>query len=303
MEDAFFNTPLMREFAQIEEFARLPDKSTILRFRYRLDKHKLAEQILTTVSELLIQRGLLLKTGTVVDATLISVPMSTKNKDKARDPEMHLSKNGNQWYFGMKAHIGVDAESGLVHTVRGTSGHVSDIAQANELLHGQERGRHRKRTLKHRVLVMSDSSSAGVTAEGISYLTGYPLQESGLYALARTWPAPEMPRPGCVWTHTLFIEFADLAVLDSPSQLEQLFRAPSVETSRTYGVNLNLTAAASATCVLTPNEVTLFQRLATALYQHPRDQVWAKRASNRFVDDVVLRLWVSVYLKCVTFAP
>jgi len=141
------------------------------------------------------------------------------------------------------------------------------------------------------VLVMSDSSGAGVTAEGISYLTGYPLQESGLYALARTWPAPEMPRPGCVWTHTLFIEFADLAVLDSPSQLEQLFRAPSVETSRTYGVNLNLTAAASATCVLTPNEVTLFQRLATALYQHPRDQVWAKRASNRFVDDVVLRLW------------
>ncbi|MDQ0589895.1 GAP1-N1 domain-containing protein [Variovorax paradoxus] len=141
------------------------------------------------------------------------------------------------------------------------------------------------------VLVMSDSSGAGVTAEGISYLTGYPLQESGLYALARTWPAPEMPRPGCVWTHTLFIEFADLALLDSPSQLEQLFRVPSVETSRTYGVSVDLTAAAPATRALTPNEVSLFQRLATALYEHPREQVWARRAGDRFVDDMVLRLW------------
>ena len=87
---------------------------------------------------MLTQRGLLLKTGTVVDATLIAAPTSTKNKDKARDPEMHSSKKGNQWYFGMKAHIGVDAESGLVHTVRGTSGHVSDIAEANTLLQGEE---------------------------------------------------------------------------------------------------------------------------------------------------------------------
>jgi IS5 family transposase len=139
MEEAFFDTPLYREFAQIEEFSRLPDESTILRFRHRLEKHKLAEQILTTVNELLTQRGLLLKAGTAVDATLIAAPTSTKNKDRARDPEMHSSKKGNQWYFGMKAHIGVDAESGLVHTVRGTSGHVSDIAEANTLLNGQER--------------------------------------------------------------------------------------------------------------------------------------------------------------------
>ncbi|MCY7370128.1 MAG: IS5 family transposase [Polaromonas sp.] len=138
MEEAFFDTPLHREFAQLEEFARLPDESTILRFRRRLEKHKLAEQILLTVNELLSQRGLLLKTGTVVDATLIAAPTSTKNKDKARDPEMHSSKKGNQWYFGMKAHIGADAETGLVHTVRGTSGHISDIAQANTLLHGEE---------------------------------------------------------------------------------------------------------------------------------------------------------------------
>ena len=138
MEEAFFDTPLYREFAQLEEFGRLPDESTILRFRHRLEKHKLAEQILATVNELLIQRGLLLKAGTAVDATLIAAPTSTKNKDKTRDPEMHSSKKGNQWYFGMKAHIGVDAQSGLVHTVRGTSGHVSDLAEANSLLHGQE---------------------------------------------------------------------------------------------------------------------------------------------------------------------
>ena len=138
MEEAFFDTPLLREFAQLEEFGRLPDESVILRFRHRLEKHKLAEQILETVNELLAQHGLLLKVGTAVDATLIAAPTSTKNKDRARDPEMHSSKKGNQWHFGMKAHIGADAESGLVHTVRGTSGHVSDIAEANSLLHGNE---------------------------------------------------------------------------------------------------------------------------------------------------------------------
>jgi IS5 family transposase len=138
MEDAFFDTPLYREFAQLQEFGRLPDESTILSFRHRLEKHKLAEQILQTVNQLLTGRGLLLKAGTAIDATLISAPTSTKNKDKARDPEMHSSKKGNQWYFGMKAHIGVDAESGLVHTVRGTSGNVNDVIEANSLLHGQE---------------------------------------------------------------------------------------------------------------------------------------------------------------------
>ena len=136
MEEAFFDTPLYREFAQLEEFARLPDESTILRFRHRLEKHKLAAQILETVNQLLTERGLLLKAGTAVDASLIAAPTSTKNKGRSPDPEMHSSKKGNQWYFGMKAHIGVDAESGLVHTVRGTAGHVSDIAQANSLLHG-----------------------------------------------------------------------------------------------------------------------------------------------------------------------
>ena len=138
MEEAFFDTPLLREFAQLQEFSRLPDESTILRFRHRLEKYKLAEQILATVNEFLTQRGLLLKAGTAVDATLIAAPSSTKNKDHARDPEMHSSKKGEQMYFGMKAHIGADAESSLVHTVRGTSGNVHDIVEGNSLLHGQE---------------------------------------------------------------------------------------------------------------------------------------------------------------------
>jgi IS5 family transposase len=142
MEVAFFDTPLYREFAQLEEFARLPDESTILRFgktpspRHRLEKHKLAEQILAVVNDLLTQRGLLLKTGTLVDATLIAAPTSTK--DKARDPEMHSSQKGNEWHFGMKAHIGADVESGLVHTVRGTSGNVNDVVEGSSLLHGEE---------------------------------------------------------------------------------------------------------------------------------------------------------------------
>ena len=138
MEEAFFDVPLYREFAKLDAHGRLPDESTILRFRHRLEEHKLAEQILATVNELLTSKGLLLKVGTAVDATLIAAPTSTKNKDKARDPEMHSSKKGNQWYFGMKAHIGVDAETGLVHTVRSTAGHVHDINEGNSLLHGQE---------------------------------------------------------------------------------------------------------------------------------------------------------------------
>ena len=138
MEEAFFDTPLYRDFAKLDANGRLPDESTILRFRHRLEKYKLAEQILATVNELLAAQGLLLKAGTAVDATLIAAPSSTKNKDRKRDPEMHSSQKGNEWHFGMKAHIGVDADSGLVHTVRCTSGNVADVTEANSLLHGQE---------------------------------------------------------------------------------------------------------------------------------------------------------------------
>ena len=139
MEESLHDMPLLREFAGLGGWSdRLPDESTILRFRHLLEKHKLAAQILETVNALLSGKGLLLRVGTVVDATLIAAPSSTKNRSGERDPEMHQSKKGNQWYFGMKAHIGVDAESGLVHTVRGTSGNVNDVVQANSLLHGQE---------------------------------------------------------------------------------------------------------------------------------------------------------------------
>ena len=96
MEEAFFDTPLYREFAQLEELGRLPDESTILRFRHRLERHKLAEKILSVVNELLTERGLVLKAGTAVDAKLIAAPTSTKNKDKKRDLEMHSSKKGSQ---------------------------------------------------------------------------------------------------------------------------------------------------------------------------------------------------------------
>ena len=104
MEEAFFDTPLYREFAQLDAHGRLPDESTILRFRHRLERHKLADQILATVNDLLAAQGLLLKAGTAVDATLIAAPSSTKNKDKKRDPEMHSSQKGNEWHFGMKAY-------------------------------------------------------------------------------------------------------------------------------------------------------------------------------------------------------
>ncbi len=132
--------PLYREFAQLPEFSRMPDESTILRFRHRLEKYKLADHILATINDLLIERGLLLKTCTLVDATFIAAPSSTKNNDKARDPEMHSSQKGNQWLFGVKAHTGADtdADSGLVYTVRGTSCNVHDVLEGNSLLHRQD---------------------------------------------------------------------------------------------------------------------------------------------------------------------
>ena len=135
-----FDVPLYREFAQLDANGRRPDESTILRFRHRLEEHKLAEQMLATVNALLVNKGLLLRVGTAVDATLIAARTSTKNKGKARDREMHSSKKGNQWYFGMKAHIGVDADSGLVHTVKGTAGQFHDITESHSLPHGQGQG-------------------------------------------------------------------------------------------------------------------------------------------------------------------
>jgi IS5 family transposase len=138
MEEELHERPLYRRFVGLEGVARMPDETTILRFRHLLEKHQLAPQVLATINTGLAQQGLLLKSGTVVGATLIAAPSSTKNKDGERDPEMHQTKKGNQWHFGMKAHIGVDAESGLVHTVIGTAANVNDVTQAAGLLHGEE---------------------------------------------------------------------------------------------------------------------------------------------------------------------
>ena len=127
-EEELHERPLYRRFVGLDGAARLPDETTILRFRH----------LLAIINTGLSQQGLMLKTGTVVDASIIAAPSSTKNKDGQRDPEMHQTKKGNQWHFGMKAHIGVDADSGLVHTVVGTAANVNDVTQASALLHGGE---------------------------------------------------------------------------------------------------------------------------------------------------------------------
>lgn len=140
MEEALRDIRMFRDFAGFTHWdERTRGESSILRFRHLLKRHKLADQILATVNELLPTQGLQLKEGTVVDATLIAAPSSNKNRSGTRDPEMHQSKKGNQWHFGMKAHIGVDAGSGRVYTVCGTSGNVPDVLEANSPLHGQEK--------------------------------------------------------------------------------------------------------------------------------------------------------------------
>jgi transposase, IS5 family len=139
MEEALHDMPVFREFAKLADgVQRLPDETTILRFRHLLEKHDLATDMLRVVNDILQAKGLTMKKGTVVDATLIAAPSSTKNAEGQRDPEMHQTKKGKQWYFGMKAHIGVDAYSGLVHSVAGTAANVNDVTQAGALLHGQE---------------------------------------------------------------------------------------------------------------------------------------------------------------------
>ena len=138
MEEELHERPLYREFAGLAGSPRIPDETTILRFRHLLEKHDLVAQVMATINAGLAQQGLLLKTGTIVDATIIAAPSSTKNKDGERDPQMHQTKKGNAWHFGMKAHIGVDAESGLVHAVIGTAANVNDVTQGTALLHGEE---------------------------------------------------------------------------------------------------------------------------------------------------------------------
>ena len=155
MEEALIEGPTMRRFAGIDLISdRIPDETTILTFRHLLEKHNLGEQIYCcaedfvdeTVKAHLRERGMTMRQGTIVDATLIAAPSSTKNKEEKRDPEMHQTKKGNQWShcfaegfaYGMKVHAGVDKDSGLIHSVVVTAANVHDLTPAAELLHGDE---------------------------------------------------------------------------------------------------------------------------------------------------------------------
>jgi len=139
MEEALYEIASLRAFARLSLGEPIPDETTILNFRHLLEENDLAEDILAAVNKLLARKGLLLKKGSIVDATIIAAPSSTKNAEGGRDPDMHQTKKGNQWHFGMKAHIGVDADSGLVHTVTTTAANESDVEQIADLLHGKER--------------------------------------------------------------------------------------------------------------------------------------------------------------------
>jgi len=139
LEDALYDSQALQGFACIDLAAEgVPDATTLLKFRRLLETHDLCKGLFAAINADLTARGLLLREGTLVDATLIAAPPSTKNQEKKRDPEMHQTRKGNQWYFGMKAHIGADRDSKLVHTVVVTAANVADITQTAELLHGQE---------------------------------------------------------------------------------------------------------------------------------------------------------------------
>ncbi len=139
-EDAIYDSQAIRGFVGIDlNCESAPDATTLLKFRRLLEQHKLTERVFTAINAHLILKGLMLKEGTVVDATIIAAPSSTKNQSGERDPEMHQTKKGNQWYFGMKAHIGVDADTGVTHTLVTTPANTHDVTQAHALLHGEEK--------------------------------------------------------------------------------------------------------------------------------------------------------------------
>lgn len=143
LEDALYDSQALQHFAGIElSTGGVPDATTLLNFRHLLETNDLCKGLFSAINADLSARGLLLREGTLVDATLIAAPPSTKNKDKKRDPEMRQTKKGNQWYFGMKAHIGADRDSKLVHTVVVTAANVADITKTAELLHGAEKQVH-----------------------------------------------------------------------------------------------------------------------------------------------------------------
>ncbi len=139
LEDALYDSQALRGFAGIDlTLDAVPDATTVLHFRHWLERHELTRALFDEIAAMLAERGLLMRQATIVDATIIAAPPSTKNKEKARDRQMHQTKKGNQWHFGMKGHIGVDVASGVVHTVVGTAANEADINQMAAVLHGQE---------------------------------------------------------------------------------------------------------------------------------------------------------------------
>lgn len=142
-EEALYDSITMRRFAGVcSDGDVIPDETSILNFRRLLEKHKLTERLFAEINAHLSERGLIVGKGTIVDATIIDAPSSTKNAKKKRDPQMHQTRKGKQWYFGMKVHIGADTDSGLVHTVRATAANVADVNVLGELLHGAEDSLH-----------------------------------------------------------------------------------------------------------------------------------------------------------------
>ena len=138
MEDMLYEIESVRRFVGVRLSGPLPDETTILNFRRIVERHDLGEGLFEEINGHLASRGLRLQEGTIVDASIIEAPSSTKNQTGARDPEMHQTKKGNEWYFGMKVHIGVDSQTGMVHSVSTTSANVHDVTQAHRLLHGGE---------------------------------------------------------------------------------------------------------------------------------------------------------------------
>ena len=138
MEDMLYEVESVRRFVGLRLSGPLPDETTILNFRHLLDKHELGTGLLEEINRHLESQGLRLQEGTIVDASIIAAPSSTKNRRKERDPEMHQTKKGNEWHFGMKLHIGVDSETGVVHSVSTTPANVHDVTQTRRLLHGGE---------------------------------------------------------------------------------------------------------------------------------------------------------------------
>ena len=138
-EDALYDVAVFRDFCQFDfGRERAPDSTTLLNFRHLMEEHKLGAALFAKVGELLMANGMKLSGGTIVDATLIAAPPSTKNQEKSRDPEMHQTKKGNEWHFGMKLHIGADSQTGLVHSASVTAANVHDSHQVPNLLHGKE---------------------------------------------------------------------------------------------------------------------------------------------------------------------